>query len=133
MRISTDRQVRAAGPGRHGVDGAGIRGLMLIVAPSGARSWVQRLQRDGRRHDFGLGSYPSVGLASAREKSIELRRAAKTGESLFAAKASAPIWFGGRSGDRLCPSPRRRLVQPPLCRTGDRPRAACPARDRRCT
>ena len=46
----TDRAVRGAGPGRHG-DGT-VRGLMLVVKPSGARSWVLRYQlaRPAPRH-----------------------------------------------------------------------------------
>ncbi len=45
-------KVRAAGPGRHG-DGDG---LYLLVKPSGARSWLLRVQQDGRRRDLGLGA-----------------------------------------------------------------------------
>ena len=50
------------------------RGLMLIVKPSGARSWVLRYQLDGRRRDMGLGPYPEVTLAAAREKALAARR-----------------------------------------------------------
>ena len=49
-------------PGRHG-DG---EGLYLNIAPSGSKSWVQRIVVDGRRRDIGLRPYPAVGLASAR-------------------------------------------------------------------
>ena len=31
------------------------------------RSWVLRVMRGGKRHDIGLGSYPAVTLATARE------------------------------------------------------------------
>ena len=48
-------------PGRHG-DG---NGLYLHVAPSGTKSWVQRIVIGGRRRDLGLGSYPAVSLAQA--------------------------------------------------------------------
>ena len=50
-------------PGRHG-DGDG---LYLNIAPSGTKSWVQRIVVDGRRRDIGLGSYNAVSLARARE------------------------------------------------------------------
>ena len=50
-------------PGRHG-DGDG---LYLNVAPGGSKSWVQRIVVQGRRRDVGLGSYPTVSLARARE------------------------------------------------------------------
>ena len=64
------RKVESAEPGKHG-DG---RGLFLFVKPTGARSWVLRYQLNGRRRDFGLGAYPEVTLANAREKALEARR-----------------------------------------------------------
>ena len=45
-------------PGRHG-DGDG---LYLNVAPSGTKSWVQRIVVNGKRRDIGLGSYSTVSL-----------------------------------------------------------------------
>ncbi len=72
----TDRAIRAAKAGRHS-DG---EGLSLLVQRSGSRSWVLRVQRDGRRRDIGLGAYPEVGLAAARDKAREQRRAVKAGE-----------------------------------------------------
>jgi hypothetical protein len=47
---------------------------MLVVKPSGARSWVLRYQLNGRRRDMGLGPYPEVTLAIAREKALAARR-----------------------------------------------------------
>ncbi len=48
----TVMQVRNAKPGRHSDE----KGLYLFVKPSGARSWVLRIQTAGRRRDLGLGS-----------------------------------------------------------------------------
>jgi len=45
----------------------GVRGLVLNVTMYSSRSWVLRYQVAGKRRDFGLGSYPSVTLADARE------------------------------------------------------------------
>lgn len=45
----------------------GVRGLALNVTKYGSRSWVLRYQVAGKRRDFGLGAYPSVTLADARE------------------------------------------------------------------
>lgn len=56
-------------PGRY-QDGDG---LFLNVGKKGARSWVVRLQKDGKRKDFGLGSAHAVSLAQAREKARECR------------------------------------------------------------
>lgn len=68
-------QVRNAKPGRH-ADG---KGLYLLVKPSGAKSWVLRVQFSGRRRDFGLGSVDLVSLEEARDKAREARKLAKAG------------------------------------------------------
>jgi len=54
----TALQVKNAKPGRH-ADG---KGLYLFVKPTGAKSWVLRVQGDGRRRDFGLGPVDLVSL-----------------------------------------------------------------------
>ena len=71
----TDRAVKTATPGRH-MDGT-IRGLSLLVQQSGARSWVLRYQLYGKRRDMGLGSYPEVTLAMARQLALDARRLVK--------------------------------------------------------
>ncbi|WP_319825819.1 tyrosine-type recombinase/integrase [Thalassovita sp.] len=76
------RKVETALPGRHG-DG---RGLFLYVKLSGARSWVLRYQVHGRRRDLGLGAYPEVSLAMARERALEARRLIAEGEDPIAKK-----------------------------------------------
>lgn len=68
-------KVKNAKPGRH-VDG---RGLCLLVKPSGARTWMLRMQLNGQRHDFGLGSAYDVSLAEAREAAALLRRQVRDG------------------------------------------------------
>ena len=62
----TDRTVKTAPAGRH-MDGT-VRGLSLLVKPTGGRSWVLRYQHKGVRRDMGLGPYPEVSLAEARER-----------------------------------------------------------------
>ena len=42
------------------------RGLMLRVSSTGTKSWVFRFTLEGRRHDLGLGAYPSLSLRDAR-------------------------------------------------------------------
>lgn len=58
-------------PGTHAV--GGVTGLCLQVTDSGARSWLLRIKVDSRRREFGLGSYPTVTLSSARNKARKLR------------------------------------------------------------
>jgi hypothetical protein len=67
--------------------------LYLLVKPSGAKSWVLRVQHNGQRQDFGLGSAitglidvdlpvekrRSLTLAQAREKARIGRELAKAG------------------------------------------------------
>jgi len=64
-------------------------GLILIVKPSGSRSWVLRMQVDGKRRDFGLGPARSVSLAEAREKAAETRKLYKSGIDPVRAKEQA--------------------------------------------
>lgn len=68
-------EVKHAKAGRH-VDG---KGLYLLVKPSGAKSWVLRVQVGGRRRDYGLGSLDPVSLPEARDRALEYRKAAKSG------------------------------------------------------
>jgi integrase len=44
-----------------------VKGLMLIVQPTGAKSWQVRYRAGGLRRRMGLGSYPAVSLAYARK------------------------------------------------------------------
>ncbi len=68
-RLSATAVKAAQMPGRHG-DGDG---LFLVVSKSGARSWVCRIQKNGRRRDIGLGSVSKVSLATARKRAEEVR------------------------------------------------------------
>lgn len=85
----TARRVETAPPGRH-VDG---RGLMLVVKPSGSKSWVLRYQLNGRRRDMGLGPYPEVTLARAREKALDARRTLVDGTDPLAVRPTKPLSF----------------------------------------
>ena len=68
--------VRTAGvPGMY-ADG---NGLNLKVEDSGAKRWVQRVTIGGRRRNVGLGGYPAVSLAEAREAAAENQRAIRQG------------------------------------------------------
>lgn len=73
---------KAEKPGLHG-DGAG---LYLKVKPSGAKSWVLRVQYLGKREDIGLGSITDLELEEAREKAAHLRRLARRGIDARAAR-----------------------------------------------
>ncbi len=49
----------------------GVSGLMLQVAKGGSRSWILRARIGEKRRDIGLGGYPEVSLALARERALE--------------------------------------------------------------
>jgi integrase len=49
-------------------------GLILLVKESGAKSWVLRYRMDGMEHRAGLGKYPAVSLAEARERKNSFKR-----------------------------------------------------------
>ena len=69
-------------PGRYGDGG----GLYLNVAKGGSKSWVQRIAIDGRRRDVGLGGFPTVSLAKARERASQNRDAIADGRDPVAEK-----------------------------------------------
>ncbi|RSU95613.1 tyrosine-type recombinase/integrase [Sphingomonas koreensis] len=71
----TALRVAKAKPGTY-CDG---KGLLLRVTPTGAKSWMLRIQHNGRRRDFGLGSADWVTLAEARATAAALRADIKKG------------------------------------------------------
>lgn len=72
-------------PGRYGDGGT----LYLNVTPEGSKQWVQRLTIAGKRHDIGLGGYPLVSLAEARDAALLNRKLARAGGDPIAEKRKA--------------------------------------------
>lgn len=62
---------RITEPGFHFV--GGVAGLALQVAPSGSTSWVLRVMVGSKRRKMGLGGFPDVTLAEARERARQAR------------------------------------------------------------
>jgi len=57
------------------------KGLLVVVKPSGAKTWIARIVIDGRRRDMGLGGgYPDISLEQARERAKAARTAAREGD-----------------------------------------------------
>lgn len=83
MKKLTNRKVETAGSGTYD-DGSGLR---LVVRAGGSRSWVLRYQMQGRRRDMGLGRFPEISLALARERAFEARRQIALGIDPLAEKA----------------------------------------------
>ena len=57
----------------------GVAGLYLLIAPSGAKSWVLRMRVGERRRDIGIGGYPTVTLSQARDKARVARTQVEAG------------------------------------------------------
>ena len=76
-------------PGRYG-DGRGSGGLSLLVRRTTggdlAKSWAQRIIVDGRARNIGLGSWPHISLAQAREKCVLNRVARRRGDLVLAGR-----------------------------------------------
>ncbi len=73
LTVATVRSL--ARPGRYGDGGT----LFLVVAPGGSKNWVQRVTIGGRRRDLGLGGWPVVSLAKARQRAFANRVAVADG------------------------------------------------------
>lgn len=51
----------------------GVSGLLLQISPSGAKSWLLRTMVGTKRRAIGLGPYPQVSLADARQRAAEAK------------------------------------------------------------
>lgn len=66
----------------------GVPGLYLKI-DGGSRSWVLRIVVGNRRPGMGLGPYPAVSLAQARQKAQALREEVAKGNDPQRQKATA--------------------------------------------
>ena len=82
-------------PGRYG-DGRGSGGLSLRVKRTArghlAKSWGQRITLDGRPRNLGLGTWPHVSLAEARQKCVLNLVARQRGELVAGRKQTVPTF-----------------------------------------
>lgn len=66
----TSRKIATATQGKY-EDGGGLR---LVVSKRHAKSWIFRFMLNKKRREMGLGPYPVVSLAAAREKAHTARQ-----------------------------------------------------------
>ena len=123
-------------PGWYG-DGRGSGGLSLRVKLTRrghlAKSWGQRISIDGRPRNLGLGSWPHVTLAEARQKCALNLLARQRGELVTGKRRTVPTfaeavekviavhssnWKGGGRQEKLWRSSLRDYAMP---RLGPRP------------
>lgn len=69
----SDKGIKAAKPEKTTMLADGD-GLYLRVQPSGSRNWIYVYEVDGKQHRMGLGTYPTVTLAKARELAEDARK-----------------------------------------------------------
>ena len=72
-------------PGTHPVG----PGLYLQVTSAEVRSWIFRFQLDGKRREMGLGPYPLITLADARERARAARQELQEGRDPIRARKAA--------------------------------------------
>lgn len=72
----TQKGILAAKPGRH-ADGNGL----YLNATTAGKSWVFRFESPatGKRREMGIGAFPIIGLADAREAALSLQKQVKGG------------------------------------------------------
>lgn len=78
----TDLQARRIEPGSKPLADGTVRGLWLMPGPArGKGKWNLRFVSPvtGKRRDMGLGVYPDVGIADARQKAASARQAVSAG------------------------------------------------------
>ena len=81
----TQMKAKNLGPGKH-FDG---RGLMLVKNRKDAGKWILRLVVDGKRREMGLGRWPDVSIAEAREHASAARKQLRDGADPIALRAAS--------------------------------------------
>ncbi|MDF2141734.1 site-specific integrase [Paenirhodobacter sp. CAU 1674] len=69
--ISALEVKRLSTPGFHPV--GGVPGLHLRINDGAGKSWILRVVVQGKRRDIGLGGFPDISLASARDAARAMR------------------------------------------------------------
>ena len=87
--IDVRRAEHPGGDTIHRIAVGGVPGLLLSISPTGAKSWVLRTMIGGKRRELGLGPFPEVSLADARQAAREARGKIRTGIDPLAERRAA--------------------------------------------
>ena len=79
----------------------GVPSLHLQITPSGGRSWILRATVGTLRRDIGLGGFPAVTLAQARDKAREARANIESGIDPVEARKSVKAALAAAQGRGL--------------------------------
>jgi hypothetical protein len=71
--LDVKRATHAGGRGNTMLSVGGVSGLYLQITPKDGKTWILRAAMGGRRAEIGLGGFPTVTLAQAREKARAAR------------------------------------------------------------
>lgn len=133
----SDRAVAALkAEGRHAV--GGVAGLHLRVS-AGHRGWVLRVKVGDARKDIGLGAYPVVSLAEARERAWKIHESIREGHAPVAPRRQQRQALLAQAATENLPLVHRRIPQGQVLRVekcqaspamGKHPRDLCHARSR---
>ncbi len=97
--LSATEVRRLTKPGLHAI--GGVSGLLLQVTPSGARSWILRTMVGAKRRDIGLGGFPDVPLAQARESAREMKAKIREGVDPIAERRAVREALAAAQSKRL--------------------------------
>jgi hypothetical protein len=78
LTVKRVEAVRAT-PARQEIADPYLRGLYLIVQPSGTKTWAVRFRLGGKSHKHTIGPYPAFSLAQAREAASAVLRSVAEG------------------------------------------------------
>ena len=70
----TDVKVRNPKPGEKQVKLSDSGGMYLLVTPNGGKCWRLKYRFSGKEKVLGIGTYPEISLAEAREKRDAARK-----------------------------------------------------------
>lgn len=96
-KLSTRKIASLKLPGRHS-DG---KGLYLLVKRTGRKSWVYMWSKNHRRREMGLGGFPDVSLARAREKAQLAREMIADDKDPINQKKKVVVKSFGEAADHL--------------------------------
>ncbi|MBA3009731.1 MAG: integrase arm-type DNA-binding domain-containing protein [Proteobacteria bacterium] len=85
--------------GRHAV--GTVSGLLLVVSPSGARSWMVRTMVGDKRKSIGLGAYPENSLSLAQQKARVVKDLIEKGIDPIAEKKARKVALKKKSMQTL--------------------------------
>jgi integrase len=78
LTVKSVETMRASGERRE-IPDAFMRGLYLVIQPSGSKSWAVRYRYGGRSRKHTIGAYPVFDLKAARDGASKLLRAVSEG------------------------------------------------------